>query len=167
MAEIRRSYLQLARDTHPDFHHATDRERRTAEERMRKINAAWAVIGDVDARSKYDRDRLAAEPRPRFHAHSHGAPDEPDPWQPFDNGPMTGFDERDDRPITNSRLPSWLKTVPALGVLFGLASLIFGSLVGLSVMAKVGMLMLLLSATMFLAAPLVALSLSSRGDRRP
>ena len=133
---------------------------------MRLINAAWAVLGDVDARSKYDRDRLAGSPRPTFHAGTHASVDEPDPWRPFDDGSDMGFNERDDRPITSSQLPSWLKTLPALGVLFGLASLILGGLVGVDVMSKAGMLILLLSATAFLAAPLVALSLSSRGDRR-
>jgi len=167
MTEIRRSYLQLARNSHPDFHNGSERDRQAAEQKMRRINAAWAVLGDVDARSKYDRERLAGTPRPTFHAHAHGSVDEPDPWRPFDDDPGTGFNERDDRPITSSQLPSWLKTLPALGVLFGLASMILGSLVGLDAMAKVGMLVLLLSATAFLAAPLVALSLSSRGDRRP
>ena len=80
---------------------------------------------------------------------------------------MAGFDERDDRPITGSRLPSWLKTAPALGILFGSAALIFGSLVGLDGMARVGMLAVLLSLMLFLAAPLVALSISRRDDPRP
>ncbi len=167
MVEIRRSYLRLARDSHPDFHNGSDRDRQVAEERMRRINAAWAVLGDVDARSDYDRQRLAGRPRPTFHAHAHGSVDQPDPWRPFDDGPDLGFNERDDRPITNSQLPSWMKTGPALGVLFGLASLILGSLVGLQTMAKIGMLVMLLSAMLFLAAPLVALSISRREDPRP
>lgn len=167
VVEIRRSYLRLARDSHPDFHTGSASARRSAEERMRRINAAWAVLGDVEARSAYDRERLAGRPRPTFHAHTHGGIDEPDPWRPFDDGPVSGFDEGDDRPITNSQLPSWLKTAPALGILFGLASLILGSLVGLDAMARIGMLVLLLSATLFLAAPLFALSISRRDDPRP
>jgi hypothetical protein len=167
MTEIRRSYLRLAREEHPDFHNGTDGARRAAEERMRRINAAWAVLSDVDARSAYDRQRLAGRARPTFHAHSHGAVDEPDPWRPFDDGPVAGFDEHDDRPITNSQLPSWMKTGPALGVLFGMAALILGSLVGLDEMARIGMLVVLLSLMLFLAAPLVALSMSRRDDPRP
>jgi curved DNA-binding protein CbpA len=167
MTEIRRSYLRLARDAHPDFHNGSDRDRRAAEERMRGINAAWAVLGDVDARSAYDRERLSGQARPPFHAHRHGAVDEPDPWRPFDTGPDAGFDDRDDRPITNSQLPSWMKTAPALGVLFGLAALIFGSLIGLAGVARIGMLVMLLSVMLFLSAPLVALSISSREDHRP
>ena len=167
MQEIRRSYLRMARDSHPDFHNGSDAARRSAEERMRTINAAWAVLSDVDARSAYDRQRLAGRPRPTFHAHSHGAVDEPDPWRPFDDGPVVGFDERDDRPITNSQLPSWLKTGPALGVLFGMSALILGSLIGIAGLARVGMLVVLLSLMLFLAAPLVALSMSRRDDPRP
>ena len=165
--EIRHSYLRLARESHPDFHNGSESARIAAELRMRKINAAWAVLGDVDARSAYDRQRLSGRPRPTYHARSHGSVEEPDPWRPFDEGPTVGFDDRDDRPITNSQLPSWLKTGPALGVLFGMASLIFGSLVGLTSMARVGMLVVLLSAMLFLAAPLVALSMSRRDDPRP
>ncbi|MEQ8841337.1 MAG: J domain-containing protein [Acidimicrobiales bacterium] len=167
VTEIRRAYLGLARDAHPDFHHTSETERRSAELRMRKINAAWAVLGDPDARSAYDRRRLAGAPRPTFHARSHGTVEEPDPWRPFDDGDPAGFDDRDDRPITGSSLPSWMKTVPALGVLFGLAALILGGLVGLDVMARVGMLVLLLSVMLFLSAPLVALSMSSRQDTDP
>lgn len=167
MEEIRRSYLRLARTTHPDFHNGTDDARRHAEERMRRINAAWQVLGDVDARSAYDRERLHAQPRPTFHARRHGPVDEPDPWRPFHEGAVDGFDERDDRPITRSQLPSWMKTTPALGVLFGLAALILGSLIGFDTMARVGMLVMLLSVMLFLAAPLVALTLSRRDDPRP
>ena len=166
-ADVRRSYLRLARLEHPDFHNGSDAARRSAELRMRKVNAAWAVLGNVDSRSDYDRRRITGTPRPAFHARSHGAVDEPDPWRPFDEGEPTGFDERDDRPITNSRLPSWMKTLPALGVLFGLAAVILGSLIGFDAMAKVGMLVLLLSVMLFLAAPLVALSLSRRDDPHP
>lgn len=166
-AEIRRAYLSLARSAHPDFHNGSEARRRDAEERMRRINAAWAVLGDVDARADYDRARLRNTPRPTFHAASHGAVDEPDPWRPFDDGDPAGFDDRDDRPITNSALPSWMKTVPALGILFGLAALISGALVGLDFLARVGLFMVLMSASLFLAAPLVALSMSRAQDRQP
>lgn len=166
-AEIRRAYLRLARDAHPDRHTGDEEARRRAEERMRRINAAWAVLGDVDARVDYDRARLRNTPRPTFHASTHGTVDAPDPWRPFDDGDPMGFDDRDDRPITDSALPSWMKTIPALGILFGLAALISGALVGLSILARVGLFAVLMSASLFLAAPLVALSMSRAQDRRP
>ncbi|GJM37514.1 MAG: hypothetical protein DHS20C19_08810 [Acidimicrobiales bacterium] len=166
-AEVRRAYLSLARDAHPDFHTGSESGRRRAEERMRRINAAWAVLGDVDARADYDRARLRGTPRPTFHAASHGSVDGADPWRPFDEGDPLGFDDRDDRPITNSALPSWMKTVPALGILFGLAALISGALVGFEGLALIGLYLVLLSIGLFLAAPLVALSMSRSQDRRP
>lgn len=166
-AEIRRAYLKLAREAHPDFHGSSDASRRVAEERMRRINAAWAVLGDVDARADYDRVRLRDEPRPSFHGRTHGVTDDPDPWQPFDDGDPAEFDDRDDRPITASALPSWMKTVPALGILFGFAALIFGSLVGFTGVARVGLMLLFVSVTIFASAPLVALSMSRAQDRQP
>ena len=166
-ADIRRSYLRVARDTHPDFHNGSEAARIDAEERMRRVNAAWAVLGDVDSRREYDRRRPAGERRAPFHTASHGRIDDRDKWHPFDDGPVVGFDDRDDRPITSSALPSWLKTVPALGVLFGLAALILGLLISLEGMARVGLLVLAISALAFLAAPMVALSISRREDCVP
>ena len=167
MGEIRRSYLRMARASHPDFHTDTDVARVAAEEQMRRINAAWAVLGDVDERSAYDRRRLTEQGQAPFAATGHGKIDEPDEWEPFDAGPSAGFDERNDRPITTSALPSWLKTLPALGVLFGLAALMVGSLVNIGAVAQIGLFTLLFSALAFVAAPLVALSLSKGQDRRP
>ena len=61
MAEIKKAYLQAARNAHPDFHTESEVARLSAEDRMREINAAWSVLGDVDERSRYDRQRLRAE----------------------------------------------------------------------------------------------------------
>ena len=60
MSDIKKAYLAAARDAHPDFHTQADGARQAAEERMRELNAAWAVLGDVDERSWYDRQRLQA-----------------------------------------------------------------------------------------------------------
>src|SRR5690606_27658954 len=58
--EIRDQYRRLVRLLHPDRHvAATDAERKLAERRLREVTAAWAVIGDDEARSDYDR-QLAA-----------------------------------------------------------------------------------------------------------
>ena len=61
MTEIKKAYLQAARDAHPDFHTESEVARLSAEDRMREINAAWSVLGDVDERSRYDRQRLRTE----------------------------------------------------------------------------------------------------------
>jgi len=54
-AEIRRAYLGLARKYHPDLH-AGDPPRQQVESRLRmlEVNAAWAVLGDVEQRRGYD-----------------------------------------------------------------------------------------------------------------
>ena len=44
------------------------------------------------------------------------------------------FDERDDRPITDSRLPRWLTMLPVCLVIGGLLSLVFGAFVGIVVL---------------------------------
>ena len=43
VAEIRRAYLRLARESHPDFHTDSDGSRHAAEERMRRIRAEFAA----------------------------------------------------------------------------------------------------------------------------
>ncbi|MEM9466913.1 MAG: J domain-containing protein, partial [Actinomycetota bacterium] len=133
MGDIKKAYLAAARDAHPDFHNHSDSARLAAEERMRAINAAWAVLRDVDERSFYDRQRLKAEraarPGPKFQATATGE----QAFTPFDDGDDDDdpFDERDDRPITDSRLPRWLTMLPACLVAGGLLSLLFGAFVGI------------------------------------
>ncbi len=59
-AELRRAYLHLARQYHPDFHVAAGPSAVAyAEDRMREINLAWEVLGDDRRRRSYDR-RLQA-----------------------------------------------------------------------------------------------------------
>lgn len=72
--EVRRAYVRLARQHHPDLVEPGRREE--AEHRMRVINEAWAVLGDPGRRSALD-DRQA-EDRP-FRPFTPPSPDEPDP----------------------------------------------------------------------------------------
>lgn len=55
--ELRRRYLTLAREHHPDRHGDDSGAQRRAEQRMQAINEAWAVLGDERSRDAYDRDR--------------------------------------------------------------------------------------------------------------
>lgn len=50
-ADVKKSYRQLVRKYHPDAHPG-DRE---AEERFKKINAAYSVLGDPEKRARYDQ----------------------------------------------------------------------------------------------------------------
>jgi hypothetical protein len=52
---IRRAYLAIARDTHPDQRSAQVPQRSDAELRIRAANAAWNTLGDQAKRQEYDR----------------------------------------------------------------------------------------------------------------
>ena len=134
---------------------------------MRDINAAWAVLGDVDERSFYDRQRLKAQrearPGPRFHANSTGE----QAFTPFDDSDddEDPFDERDDRPITDSRLPRWLTMLPATLVVGGLLALIFGAFVGILPLVNLGLISMILGGVSFLTVPIIAVGMAARADR--
>ena len=61
--EIRAAYLRLARSLHPDrFGQGSAGERRLAERRMREVTAAFAVLGDAEARQRYDGELAGRAP---------------------------------------------------------------------------------------------------------
>ncbi len=166
MAEIKRAYLAAARVAHPDLHNDSEASRRAAEDRMRRINQAWAVLSDPDERSAYDRQRLREsppQPGPRHHRVRHSG----EAFRPFDDGPDEEFDEADDRPITDSALPRWLAIGPA-GLLFGgFAAILFGAILGAGRIISLGIVSMIAAGVLLLvAAPIVALSAAIRGERR-
>lgn len=62
--ELRRAYLERAREAHPDRHvDAAGPQRREVERRMREVNEAWGVLGNPRRRRRYD---LELEPETRF-----------------------------------------------------------------------------------------------------
>ena len=72
--EIRRTYRKLAKQLHPDVNPAN---RATAEERFKKVSAAYDIIGDPEKRKQFDRGEIDAngEPRRGFHrTHAGGGP---------------------------------------------------------------------------------------------
>ena len=55
--EVRKAYLDAARQWHPDrFVGKSTLEAKKAEDRMRKVNEAWAVLGNNDRRRRYDQE---------------------------------------------------------------------------------------------------------------
>ena len=52
---LRNAYRRQARLRHPDLHAGHERE---AEESMRRLNSAWAILGDPESRRAYDRSVL-------------------------------------------------------------------------------------------------------------
>lgn len=75
--DIRRAYRKLAKELHPDLN---PRNRASAEERFKKVSAAYEIIGDAEKRKQYDRGEIDAsgEPRRGFHrTYSGGGPGRP------------------------------------------------------------------------------------------
>lgn len=169
MSEIKKAYLKAARDAHPDFHTDSEAARLAAEDRMREINAAWAVLGDVDERSFYDRQRIRREQgRTTGGARFQTAADAGSTFTPFDDSDddEDPFDDCDDRPITKTAFPRWFQLTPAALVVGGFLSLAFGALVGILPFVTLGLISMLLGGLSFMAAPIIAVGIASRNERK-
>jgi hypothetical protein len=59
--DVRRAYLDRAREVHPDRHIDADSvQRADAERSMREVNEAWNVLGNPRRRRRYDLERAPA-----------------------------------------------------------------------------------------------------------
>jgi DnaJ-class molecular chaperone len=70
--DIRRTYRKLAKQLHPDLNPAN---RASAEERFKRVSAAYEIVGDQAKRKQYDRGEIdaAGEPRRGFRRPDGGA----------------------------------------------------------------------------------------------
>ena len=161
VSEIRRAYVALARSTHPDVRGDDP----AAAEQMRRINLAWEMLSDADSRAAIDRrltQRPQASPGPRA---SSAAEPATRPYQ--DDFDISHDDfEDDDRPLTGGNLPGWMRAGAPLAFVVGIFAVIFGVLAGGFVLVRFGLLLLGLSALLFLLSPFVVLIRSRGGPMR-
>lgn len=61
-AEIRKAFHKLAKELHPDQHP----DDKAAEERFKRVTAAFDLIGDEEKRAKFDRGEIDADGREQF-----------------------------------------------------------------------------------------------------
>jgi curved DNA-binding protein CbpA len=138
-SEVRRAYLRLAREHHPDRSGGDP-------DRMRAVNAAWAVLGDPMRRRQYDLDQALRRP----------APEQP-------RAASVRADLDDDEPVrVTIALPRLVTMLPA--GLFGAAivSAIGGTVLRLPAVLGLALMFFVLSVLFLVAAPFLALYASRR-----
>ena len=160
-AEIRRSYLALARAHHPDFHTALDEHARAANEReMQRINEAWAVLGDDQRRRAYDDELRRRQRRER----TPGAASRD--FVPLDDDDTDYAAALDDEPVgEGARVSQRLQVLPVIAAAVGLVVVFVGLAVQSDVVVAWGAIVLVLGVGAFVATPVVAVMRSYRSDR--
>ena len=68
--EIKKAFRKLAKDLHPD----TNPGDKAAEDRFKRITAAFDLLGDAEKRAKYDRGEIDADGREQFRGFGGGQP---------------------------------------------------------------------------------------------
>ena len=163
-AVIRRAYLARARTVHPDFHADADAATRAdAEREMRRLNAAWAVLGDEDQRRTYD-DGLRIEARRVVRERPTGAPS-PDfvPYSDDDTDYAALLDEAG--PGNGATVPRAIQLAPPLLLGFGLFACSVGLVASIAAVLALGLASVLLSGIAFVLTPAFAVMRSLESDR--
>lgn len=167
-ASLRRAYLRLAREHHPDRHAGDPRRQREAEDRMRDITAAWHVLGDARRRELYDLGladpgrEAGPGPRPSGPWWEGG----PTPgWVPFDDGDDDPDPaELDDRPIGAWQPSLWITLTPAIFVVAAVLLGFVGLMMGIRQVFAFAVLVAAVGGFLFMVAPLRALAASRAAD---
>ena len=79
--EVRKAFRKLAKENHPD----TNPGNKAAEERFKKVSAAFDIVGDAEKRKKFDRGEIDADGRETMGGFGAGGP-----WG-ASGGPGGGF----------------------------------------------------------------------------
>jgi formylglycine-generating enzyme required for sulfatase activity len=79
--EIKKSYYQLARESHPDLHPDDP----AAKQRFKQIQRAFQILGDLEERARYNR---------QYDSHFHSAPPPP-PFKPESSSAATAASQGD------------------------------------------------------------------------
>jgi hypothetical protein len=148
-AEVRRAYLELARQHHPDLDGGDA-------DAMRAVNDAWAILGDPVQRSRYDLEQR-----------------EPAPARPTDAPPRMRTDEEelladlaDDTPLGGRVvLSGWMSLLPVTTFILSVAAMFLGMVFGSTAALAASVALFMVSCAMFLAAPFVAMLSSRRTNR--
>ena len=165
-AVVRRAYLQLAREHHPDLH-PDGAPRNAAERRMQEVNEAWAVLSDPDRRLSYDRriglvdgdpvDGLQiVRPSTEFTPYFEVDEDDDDSWR-FEP------DEYDPR----TAIGRGLSIAPVLFGLLGFFALIGAVMLNIRSLWAVAVGLFVLSGLLFVGAPVVAMFKSQLHENQP
>lgn len=175
--ELRRAYLVQAREHHPDRHRASgDGAAAAAEDRMRRINQAWEVLGDPLRRRNYDRGLLESD-RP-FAQGGSGPPAQSRVATPSDSftplRPDTPEDPDEDdawrfRPDEGDPAtvpPRLLLASPPIALALGVGLLVVSLVTGLRALVAAGLVCMFAAALLFVGAPVVALFRSQMSEER-
>lgn len=159
-AEIRKAYVARARRAHPDVAGAA------GDDTMRVLNSAWTVLGDPEARRRYDLTLPDVAPQaPQSNVHR---PVE----RPF--VPYHAVDEDDDdewRYVDDETDPDTapgtaMQLAPMVLLAVGVALLIVGGIVKVTVLVGFGAALIALGAVGFLIVPLMVMARASTVEQR-
>lgn len=155
--EIRRAYLALARASHPDLQRQDGRG--AAEERMRRINAAWAILGDEARRRRYDEEWRRAVRAGTSRGASSGE------FIPIVDDDTDYAAVLDDTPVSGTTVSRLLQVLPAALWIAGVPALVSGFVAGFPPLLALGVICLVLGGVAFVAVPALAVARSYQDDR--
>ena len=84
--DIRKAFRKLAKANHPD----TNPDDKPAEERFKRVSAAFDILGDVEKRKKFDAGAIDADGRETFRGFGGGGAGAGGPWGPAPGGGFGG-----------------------------------------------------------------------------